>query len=343
MYAVCYAGGTRNLIADLSSTGNSTQPQDTNPHLYILYYRGDKIVWAIDGLDNVVAQTYSGVPGPNVNTLPLKLVAIAGPVAPLSNGQLQCNVAFVGDTTNHGTQLADGTQPWQKAAVDSSGNLSVKLSAGTLVLGHVITDTGSTTTVTGVVTSQGVAASGTANSNNPVKVGEVFNTTQPTVINGQVVDLQATARGAAIVATGVDSFSVVPTVGGTAVSLTNPFPIVDAGAGAVTLIEQSALITAAASGSCTLAANASKTTYLRGFTITSAAATAIVSGQVTITGLTNAMNLYYDNLAVGQSLVQITFGEDGIPGSAINTAIVINFPAITGGAATAINMWGYQA
>src|SRR5258708_2549945 len=152
MFAVCYSGGQRNIIADLSTTGNNTQPLDGNAHMYTLYYRGDHITWTIDGPDAVVAQTFSGAPGPIVNTLPLKLMAIAGPLAPPSNGQLQCNAAFVGDTTNHASQIADGSLLWQKASVDSSGNLSTKLAAGTAVIGHVITDTGSTTTVTGVVT-----------------------------------------------------------------------------------------------------------------------------------------------------------------------------------------------
>lgn len=54
----------------------------------------------------------------------------------------------------------------------------------------------------------GPAASGAATSGNPVRVGANFNTTQPTVTNGQTVDLQATSRGGLIVATGVDAFSV---------------------------------------------------------------------------------------------------------------------------------------
>jgi fibronectin-binding autotransporter adhesin len=57
-------------------------------------------------------------------------------------------------------------------------------------------------------TIQGDSASGATNAGNPVKAGYVFNTTQPTVTNGQTVDAQGTARGAAIVATGVDTFNV---------------------------------------------------------------------------------------------------------------------------------------
>lgn len=53
---------------------------------------------------------------------------------------------------------------------------------------------------------QGAAASGAAKAGNPVQMGGVFNTTQPTVTTGQAVEAQATARGALIVATGVDVF-----------------------------------------------------------------------------------------------------------------------------------------
>lgn len=54
----------------------------------------------------------------------------------------------------------------------------------------------------------GNIASGVSDSGNPVKIGGVFNTTQPTVTNGQRVDIQSTARGAQIVATGADTFNV---------------------------------------------------------------------------------------------------------------------------------------
>lgn len=57
----------------------------------------------------------------------------------------------------------------------------------------------------------GAVASGSANSGvNPVKIGGVFNTTQPTVSNGQIVDAQLTPRGAQIVAIGTEGFA--PTI-----------------------------------------------------------------------------------------------------------------------------------
>lgn len=59
----------------------------------------------------------------------------------------------------------------------------------------------------------GAAASGAAKSGNPVQIGSVFNTTQPTVTNGQAVESQATARGGLIVATGVDAFNITNITG----------------------------------------------------------------------------------------------------------------------------------
>lgn len=53
----------------------------------------------------------------------------------------------------------------------------------------------------------GNIASGATDSGNPVKIGGPFNTTQPTVTNGQRVDAQFTNRGALIVATGIDPFN----------------------------------------------------------------------------------------------------------------------------------------
>jgi hypothetical protein len=111
--------------------------------------------------------------------------------------------------------LPAGTNVIGHVIVDSgSVSLSAALPAGTNVIGHVITDSGSTTAVTQATASNlnaqvvGSVASGSSNAGNPVKEGAVFNTTQPTVTNGQIVDAQATAHGARIVATGVDTFNV---------------------------------------------------------------------------------------------------------------------------------------
>lgn len=123
MYAVMYQGGTRNVIQDLStSTGNSKQPGDSNPHNYLIYYRGDRTFWAIDNIDNYVASTSSGAVGPNVNALPIKMTAIAAPTPPLSNVQLTCNAVWVGDTARNNKQISDGVFPWRKVTVTQLHN-----------------------------------------------------------------------------------------------------------------------------------------------------------------------------------------------------------------------------
>lgn len=95
---------------------------------------------------------------------------------------------------NSGTEVGTAATPLQVSLANTASNataITVTANAGS-----------------GAFTIQGAVASGSANGNNPVKTGGVFNTTQPTVTNGQVVDLQATARGAQIVATGVDALVV---------------------------------------------------------------------------------------------------------------------------------------
>lgn len=94
----------------------------------------------------------------------------------------------------------------------TDGTTNVAVIAGTTALKTDISSIAGTATVNGgLAGSQGVgglAASGAAKSGNPLQIGSVFNTTQPTVTTGQAVESQATARGAQIVATGVDAFTV---------------------------------------------------------------------------------------------------------------------------------------
>lgn len=57
-------------------------------------------------------------------------------------------------------------------------------------------------------TIQGDSPSGVAATGNPIQIGGVFNTTQPTVTTGQSISYQSTSRGALIVATGIDNFNI---------------------------------------------------------------------------------------------------------------------------------------
>lgn len=104
------------------------------------------------------------------------------------------------------TQPVSGT-----VAATQSGTWTVQPGNTANTTAWLVTGTGGTfpaTQSTSPWVVAGAAASGATKSGNPVQIGGVFNTTQPTVTTGQAVEAQSTARGAQIVATGVDTFNV---------------------------------------------------------------------------------------------------------------------------------------
>jgi len=107
------------------------------------------------------------------------------------------------DPTGTTTQPVSGTV----TANAGTGTFNIQANASvnvTQINGNSVVTGGAN----GLLAVSGPVASGSTNADNPLKTGSVFNTTQPTVTNGQIVDNQATARGAQIVATGVDTFNV---------------------------------------------------------------------------------------------------------------------------------------
>lgn len=96
-----------------------------------------------------------------------------------------------------------GTQP-VSGTVTANVGTGTQSSNVTQINGNTIVTGGSN----GLIAVGGPVASAGTNASNPVKIGGVFNTTQPTVTNGQIVDTQATSRGAVIVASGVDPINV---------------------------------------------------------------------------------------------------------------------------------------
>jgi hypothetical protein len=113
-------------------------------------------------------------------------------------------------------------------------------------------------------------------------------------------------------------------------------------------------ITATATGTtgaitATLAAAAGKTTYICGFSFTGTNATAAnTTATITVTGtITGTMNFGYPTLALGATVpnngsLDETF-QPCIPASAINSAIVVNGPALGAGATlVTASAWGYQ-
>lgn len=125
----------------------------------------------------------------------------------LTNTTRCWNTAAAGAThfRVHTTSLSSGTAVITQIA--SSDDLSYIPVAGlSAINGTTIVSGG----VNGSLGVGGLAASGGTNAGNPDKIGGAFNTTQPTVTNGQAVDAQYTARGSAIVASGVDALTVQP-------------------------------------------------------------------------------------------------------------------------------------
>ena len=107
--------------------------------------------------------------------------------------------------TSAGAETGIAALPLQVSLANTGANATAVKVDGSAVTQPV----SGTVAVSGVPQIQGDVASGGSNgSTNPVKIGGVFNTTQPTVTTGQRVDLQATARGALIVATGTDALNV---------------------------------------------------------------------------------------------------------------------------------------
>jgi len=118
--------------------------------------------------------------------------------------------------------------------------------------------------------------------------------------------------------------------------LRNNTPIISASSGNV----------AAATATATLPAVAGKTTYICGFNVTGAGATAASVVNVTVTGTNGGTQTY--TLAVPASattsFVPLAVAFDpAINASAVNTAIVVSCPSLgAGNTNNTVNAWGYQ-
>jgi hypothetical protein len=158
---------------------------------------------------------------------------------------------------------------------DGAGNLKVKLASGGTIS---VTQTTASNLNAQVV---GAAASGASKAGNPVQVGGVFNTTQPTVTTGQAVEAQATARGAVIVATGADTFNT--TVNAALPTGSNVIGHVVADSGSTTAVTQATAAnlnaTVVAAGDAASGATNSGNPLQSGGRAASTVPTAVTDGQ----------------------------------------------------------------
>jgi hypothetical protein len=115
--------------------------------------------------------------------------------------------------------------------------------------------------------------------------------------------------------------------------------------GAVALTAASGNV-AAATATATLAGAAGKTTYITGFTVSGAGATAGLPVSVTVTGIVTGTLTYTYAAATGALVANtpliIQFPMP-IPASAPNTAIVVSCPTLGAGATNnTVNAYGFQ-
>jgi len=218
------ASGVANAGNPLKIGGpfNSTQPTVTNGQV----------------VDGQFTARGALIVAPGVEPFPVTVCGTAGSASCFVQGAAASGVAVAGNPVRIGA--SDGTNtrdissdaageliPANASSADADGVSNTEAAptgaAGGIlyprVFGRVFNGTtwdrarGNTTGAF----AQGPVASGVANAGNPLKIGGPFNTTQPTVTNGQVVDGQFSARGALIVVPGVEGFPVTGTVTATTV------------------------------------------------------------------------------------------------------------------------------
>lgn len=132
--AVVYAGGTRTVIADLSSSGTNTQPLNATYHRYIVQVRTDRTFFYIDTIDSAGLVASTSFQSSQSQILPKLFISIAG--AAIANTQFQCTGAAVSDTGKNTIQISDGATPWRKQTVKGSNIAPVASDSAAVVALH---------------------------------------------------------------------------------------------------------------------------------------------------------------------------------------------------------------
>lgn len=232
LQAVVYSNGTRNVVASLASL----QPVDANYHRYIVYFRTDRIYWFIDGQGPAQLGATASFVIPQVQTLQVLLLAVAHSSAPAASRVIDCNEVAVFNTGKQNVWISDPTYPWRRASVNTSNALNVTIAATAAAIAKS-EDTASANADVGVPAmairqatpantsdtegdyemlrisagrlwvsgdnTSGDVAHGSADSGNPLKIGGVARTANPTAVSdGQRVNLMCDKVGRQVVALG---------------------------------------------------------------------------------------------------------------------------------------------
>lgn len=125
-----------------------------------------------------------------------------------------------------------------------------------------------------------------------------------------------------------------------------PYPVNSTTAVAATPITATSGNVAAGVATATLAAAAGKTTYLCGFTITSAGSTAAAVVNATAANTVTGILSFTYTSAAGATLANqplVVPFNPCIPANAANTTIPVSLPSLgAGNTNTAVNAWGFQ-
>lgn len=235
--AVVYSAGVRTVVGALELI----QPTDANYHRYTVYYRSDRIYWYIDGQDaaqlgavaNLAAANFTS---PQTQTLGLLLLAVAHSSAPTPSRVINCGDLAVFSTGKQNFFISDPSFPWRRASVNSSNALNVTVAATAAAIAKS-EDTASANADVGVPAmairqatpantsdtdadyemlrifagrlwvsgdnTSGDVAHGSTDSGNPLKIGGVARTANPTAVaDGQRVNVMCDKVGRQVVALG---------------------------------------------------------------------------------------------------------------------------------------------
>lgn len=185
-------------------SGTVTANQGTSPWVISGSITTSPNVNVHDGAGNTISSTGTSLNVDVTNTIPVS-----------QSGTWNINniSGTISLPTGASTSALQTTGNTSLASIDSKIPSGLTVSSTRLL----VDGSGVTQPVSGTVTAnqgttpwtiQGDSASGASKAGNPVQIGGVFNTTQPTVTTGQTVEAQSTARGALIVSTGADNFNI---------------------------------------------------------------------------------------------------------------------------------------
>lgn len=296
---------------------------------------------------------------------PVRIDPTGTTVQPVDGALTNNNAAPAGTELGVLSAVANAAAPtWVEGnqvllSVDLAGNQRVKIAAGTAVIGHVIVDSGTITTVSTVtsitnpVTVVGNAASGAAVAGNPVLVGGSDGTDARTIstnASGQLVVVGAgtagSGSGGVLSVQGVASGVALP-VSGTFYQTTQPVSIasgqVASGAFASGSIASGAIASGAiasgaiAAGAAAAGAFADGSVYVRSNAASTFPVTATIAAAQTI-AVTNAGTFAVQDTVLDAALIAQETTTSGVKGLTVFGAVTTSAPTYTTAKSDALSL-----